>query len=368
MSNKQRIGLGIIGTGQAGTNHLKGIVALRSAGLIDADIVALCDIDSSVLKDVAKEFDVKSTYENYVDLIKNERVDVVYICTPTNKHQDMIKEAASAKKHILCEKPLANSCPQAQDMMAVTKSAEVYTSVGLVLRYDPFLLFAKKLISDHDLGSPMLAHIRDDQLFPEDHVHYSKWRGDTSVISGGTLIEHSIHNIDALRWFFGEVESVYAQINSFSGREVEDHASLIMTHKNGMVSTLDSIWHLVERPNERLIEFFFEKGYIGIRLESGKKYLEYHLQGEGPVRIWGETAIIALFEELGLDSKDVSQETLDALVSSGLERYAALSYSFLRTIRSDQKSSPDFMDAVAAHRIVDAAYESSEKDSAVTIL
>jgi myo-inositol 2-dehydrogenase/D-chiro-inositol 1-dehydrogenase len=360
--------LGIIGTGNTGTNHLKGIVALQNIGLLDIDIVALCDIDSDLLKKTAKEFKVKKTYENYEDLIDDENVDVVYICTPTNKHQDMVKSAAKSKKHILCEKPLANSSPQAQDLMAVTKSAEVQTSVGLLLRYDPFLLFARNLIAEHDFGIPMLARVRDDQLFPADHVYYSKYRADTSIVSGGALIEHSIYDIDVLRWLFGEIENVYAKINSFSGREVEDHASLIMTHKSGMVSTLNSVWHMVERPNERFLEFFFEKGYIGIRLESGKKYLEYHKQGEGPVRIWDETANPVLIEELGLQAKGLSQDVLNSFTSSGTARYAALSYAFLSSLHDDRCKSPDFMDAVAAHRIVDAAYESSEKGNPVVLL
>ncbi|MHA1577071.1 MAG: Gfo/Idh/MocA family protein [Candidatus Thorarchaeota archaeon] len=368
MSNKQRIRLGLIGTGTIGMTHLTGISALLEAELIDADIVALCDIDSEALSNAASLFDVKTTYENYVDLIDDENVDVIYICTPTNKHCDMVKAAAKAKKQIFCEKPLAHSWAQAQDLVAVTKSKEVVAGVGLVLRYDQFLLFARNLIAENDFGKPMLAHIRDDQRFPIDYVYYSKWRGDKSIAGGGTLLEHSIHDVDILRWFFGEVESVHAKVNFFAGREVEDHASLILTHQNGTVSTLDSIWHWVERNNERRIEFFFEKGYIGIRLESGKRYLEYHLQGKGPVRIWDETANDALLETLGLHTRNLQSNALEAITAVGSERYAALNYAFLSAIKSGQTPSPNFLDAVAAHRIVDAAYESSNKNETITLL
>jgi len=368
LSNKQRIRLGLIGTGTIGMTHLTGISALIEAELLGVDIVAVCDIDSDALTNAATLFDIKTTYENYIDLIEDEHVDVVYICTPTNKHGDMVKAAAKAKKHIFCEKPLAHSWAQAQDLVAVTKSEAVEAGVGLVLRYDQFLLFAKNLIAEYDFGTPMLAHIRDDQRFPIDYVYYSKWRGDKSIAGGGTLIEHSIHDVDLLRWFFGEVESVHAKVNFFAGREVEDHASLIMTHQNGTVSTLDSVWHWVERNNERMIEFFFEKGYIGIRLESGKRYLEYHLQGKSPVRIWDETANDALLEFLNLHTKNLKSNALEAITAVGSERYAAMNYAFLSALKSGQVLSPNFMDAAAAHRIVDAAYESATNNETITLL
>jgi predicted dehydrogenase len=301
-------------------------------------------------------------YENYHDLIKDDNVDVIYICTPTNLHSDMVKAASEAGKHIMCEKPLAHSCPQARDLVAVTRSSEVNTSVGLVLRYDPFLLHAKKLIGEHDFGQPMLAHIRDDQHFPIGYIYKSKWRSDQSISGGGTLIEHSIHDIDILIWLFGEIESVYAKTRKFAGKEVEDQASLIMTHRNGMVSTLDSIWHWVERPSERRIEFFFEKGHIHIRLESDERYLTYQLQGQSPVKVNVEVANSTLLATLGLHTHNIAPEAYDVLTSVGSERYTAMSYSFLNSIQKKESPSPSFMDAVQAHRIVDAAYVSANED------
>ncbi len=369
MSNGQSIRVGVIGAGNIGKIHLTGLASIKEAGLLDVEITALCDIDHEILTSASELFDVKTIYDDYNDLVQDSNVDVVYICTPTNRHIDMVKAAARAGKQVFCEKPLAHSCPQATEMLGVIMDSNVKSIAGLVLRYDQFLLYAKDLIETHEFGQPMLAHIRDDQRFPVDYTYYSKWRGVKSQAGGGTLIEHSIHDIDVLRWFFGDVEDVYARINHFSGKEVEDQASLIMTHKNGAVSTLDSIWHWVDRPNERSIEFFFEKGYLGIRLESGKRYLEYQLLDEAPIRIWQEKADDALIEHLGLHSKNsLSQEAVETITSVGPERYAALSYAFLSSLGTDVDPSPSFKDAVASHRIVDAAYESASKKRPVDLL
>ncbi|MEE9540618.1 MAG: Gfo/Idh/MocA family oxidoreductase [Candidatus Thorarchaeota archaeon] len=360
--------IGLIGTGNIGRTHLTSLASLRHSGLLDVDITAVCDIDEDAMQQAAELFDVPVTFKDFKDLIADETVDIVYICAPTNKHGSMVKAAAKAKKPLFCEKPLARSWPQASELMGVTKDAGVSSGVGLVLRYDQFLLHAKKLMETNDFGQPMLAHIRDDQRFPVDYVQYSKWRGTRSVAGGGTLIEHSIHDIDVLGWFFGTIESVYARINYFAGKEVEDQASLVLTHEGGAVSTLDSIWHWVERPNERMIELFFEKGVISIRLESGKRVLDYQLQGAGPVRVWEETANLTLLETLGVHSKNLPVESVETLTSVGAERYAALSYAFLKSVQSGTEPSPSFRDAVTAHKVVDAAYDSANKNQCVDLL
>jgi UDP-N-acetyl-2-amino-2-deoxyglucuronate dehydrogenase len=362
------IHVGIIGTGNIGKMHLMSIAALRESNLLNVKVSALCDTDKESLHQAAEFFDVSNTYDAFEDLINDDMVDIIYICTPTNKHADMVKSAAGAKKPIFCEKPLAHSCPQARELLAVTKDANVCAGVGLVLRYDQFLLHAKNLVETRDFGKPMLAHIRDDQRFPVDYVYYSKWRGDKSIAGGGTLIEHSIHDLDILRWFFGDVENVFAKVGFFAEREVEDQASLILTHKNGAVSTLDSIWHWVERPNERRIEFFYEKGYIGINLESGDRYLEYQLQGEESIRVSKENANESLIKKLDLHARNISPEAVETITAFGTERYSALSYSMLKAFQLGTTPSPDFVDAVEAHKIVDAAYESANRGIPVCLL
>ncbi|MCF2136017.1 MAG: Gfo/Idh/MocA family oxidoreductase [Candidatus Thorarchaeota archaeon] len=366
--SENRTGLGLIGTGNIGRTHLIGISSLIAAGLVDVDLVALCDTDKQSLKSAAELFEVPTTYTDYANLITDDNVDIVYVCTPTNRHPDIVKAAARAGKSVFCEKPLAHSCPQARDMLAVTQDAGVHAGVDLVLRYDQYLLYARELLKQHDFGNPMLVHIRDDQRFPVDYIYYSRWRGDKSIAGGGTLIEHSIHDVDLLVWLLGKVSDVYARVGFYAGREVEDMASLSLHHKNGAISTIDSIWHWVERPNERYIELFYEKGYIGIRLESGQRFLEYQLQDSPPIKVSAEKANHALLRQLGLDGTGLSADALEALTAVGTERYAALSYAFLNAIKHNQQPTPSFLDAITAHNIVDAAYESANLGRPVDIL
>jgi myo-inositol 2-dehydrogenase/D-chiro-inositol 1-dehydrogenase len=368
LSSEAGLRLGLIGIGKTGRIQLAALTAIKKSGLLGLEISAICDTDKSKATKVAKEFDIPTVYDKHEDLVNDENVDVVYVCTPTSKHIDMVKSAARANKAVYCEKPLAHSCPQVSELNAVAIDSSVKTSAGLLLRFDPFLLYAKKLISKHNFGRPLLAHIRDDQHFPMDKEDYTQWRGENCVPGGGIVLEQCIQDIDILSWFFGDVTNVFARVGFFVERSIEDQASLVMKHEDGTTSSIDAVWHLVDRPDERNIEFFFERGYIRITLESGSNYLDYHLQGEGPVRIHTENVEDILLEHLGISSKNMALEVREPLVDLSINRHAALSYAFLKAVNSNETPSPNFQDAVAAHKIVDAAYESANKGSPIDVL
>ncbi|TFG35016.1 Gfo/Idh/MocA family oxidoreductase [Candidatus Thorarchaeota archaeon] len=368
MSEEEELRLGLIGTGKIGRAHLTALSSLKNAKLANFNLDAISDTNIESLDRAAIEYGVPNKYDDYRDLLKDEKIDAVYICTPTSKHTDIVKAAAKAGKAIYCEEPLANSCPQARTLMAVTQDANVQSGSGLVLRYEPFLLYAKHLLSKYDFGRPMLAHIRADRQYTEEYDGLNKWRGEAQIAGGGTLSEHCVHDIDILAWFFGEIAEVQARVGFISGRGVEDIASITMVHKDGSMSTLDSIWHDMDRLDERRIEFFFEKGFILITLESGKRYLDYHLKGEGPVRIHAETADLVLLDHLGIQQNGASLDIYGVFMDSDISRYAALSYAFINSISSGESPSPNFSDAVNAHMIVDAAYESANNGTSIKIL
>jgi len=368
LSGDAHLRLGLIGIGKTGRTYLTALKSLKDAGLLNIEINAVSDVNESNLTKTAREFDVPLVYDDYMDLINDSNIDVVYICTPISKHADMVKQAAKANKAIHCEKPIAHSCPQVRELNAVAKASSVPTSAGLMLRYDPFLLYAKHLVKNNDFGKPILAHVRDDQQFPLDREEYAQWRSDSSVPGGGILLHQSIQDIDVLDWFFGEIVNVYAKVGFYSDLGVEDQASLIMKHKDGTTSTLDSIWHNLERSNERKIEFFFEKGFIEITLESGSTHLDYHLQGEGPIRVHPENTEQVLLEHLHLNSNNLALNIHEPLSDAGMNKHLALSYSFLKAIQSGETPSPNFQEAVLPHRIVDAAYESANMNAPLDIL
>ena len=365
---KKALQLGLIGIGKAGQRHLAALKSIKEAGLLDIEINAICDTDETRLKLTAAEYSIPAFYSNPTSLIDDENVDIVYVCTPGDMHANLVKEVALTGKAVYCEEPLARSCPQAREMNAVALDSAVPTSAGMMLRYDPFFVYAKQLLGRYDFGKPLLAHIREDQQFPLDQESFEQERDEDSIPGGGILLHQSIQDIDVLTMFFGDVATVYAQVGYLGGYEIEDQVSIIMKHNDGTTSTLDSLWHHLDRPDERKVEFFFENGFIGITLESGNSLLDYHLRGGGPVRVHHQSAEAALLDQLELSSNNLAFGIQESISNTGINKQLALSYSFLKAVHSGSTPSPSFMDALSAHRIVDAAYESSNNKTPIDIL
>ncbi|MES4792074.1 MAG: hypothetical protein C4321_02985, partial [Chloroflexota bacterium] len=118
---------------------------------------------------------------------------------------------------------------------------------------------------DASLGPLLTAHLRDDQFFPVRGHYGSTWRGSFKHAGGGTLIEHSIHDVDVFRWLFGDIAAVRCHTREATPGHpgVEDVALVTFQHVGGHQTTLTSVWHgLDDRPSTRFLEVFFEGGYF----------------------------------------------------------------------------------------------------------
>jgi predicted dehydrogenase len=360
MASKVRAG--IIGCGYSGrTQHLQALDTMKRMMLLDIDITAACDLNPERLKLFARLIPGIKTYENASQLISSNEVDVVFVCTPTKFHKESVAEAAKAGKDIFCEKPMATNLKDAEDMLRIVEKAGVKAQVGLVERYDPPLNYTKHIIDENrsTIDQPMCFLVRDDQYFPIRGEYQSTWRKDKEITGGGALIEHSIHDIDFMRWFFGDVEEVRANIRYFSGREVEDQANVLLRFENGAEGTLTSVWHeLGKRSSDRLIEIFYNKALF--HLEMGEYYTttapNFYIMGEGSaVRVKYNEAAQYVKRLLGIESKYDFGE------------YVYEDYSFIKSIQSDRQPKPGFEVGVYAHKVIDAAYASAKTNSTIKL-
>jgi predicted dehydrogenase len=229
------------------------------------------------------------------------------------------------------------------------------------MRFDPILNFSRHLIEDNKkrIGSPMNFVLRDDQFFPIRGQYQSTWRKDKDITGGGTLIEHSIHDVDFMRWFFGDIEEVRASMKYFSAREVEDQANVWLKFENGAEGMLSSIWHeLGMRGSNRLIEIFYNKALLHLELDGGSKSTMphfYQMGEENPIKINYRETNDYIKEKLGIQSK------------YELGEYTYEDYSFLKSIQQDKQPQPDFSAGVYAHKVVEAAYASARNNSTMKL-
>jgi predicted dehydrogenase len=347
-----RLGVGLIGCGFIGRFHSTGIRAAIRRDLVDADYVAVCDQDIGRARSFAEITGARLVTSNPDKLIDSPEVNVVYVCVPTSGHKELVLRAAAAGKHVFCEKPLATTLHDVEEMVTAVEDAGVRAGVGLILRHSPILAVLKSVTEDPTLGRLMAISFRDDQFFPIQGHYSSDWRKDRAIVGAGTLLEHSIHDADILRWFGGEVSSVRAAVRNFAGfNGVEDLATVHFEFESGALAELVSVWHSVlGRPSTRRLELFFEKGLFHVDHDFlGPIHLQTHARS-------AET----------ISEEEVRRRYLELAGLEGTEFEATLRYSFedlffLRAVAENRPPFPDFRVALAAHRIVDGCYRSANE-------
>jgi predicted dehydrogenase len=325
--------IGFVGAGLIATFHSK---MLRAAG-DEIERVGVVDVD----RERAERFAAASGHrvvEHESELL--ESCDAVYVCTWTSEHRRLVEAAAAEGVAVFCEKPLATSLADAESMAATVAASGITNQIGLILRRSPAYLLARDLIDDPAAGRAMSVVFRDDQFIPVQGHYASTWRADRRLAGAGTLLEHSIHDVDMLRHLIGDVESVTTRSANFHGHDgIEDTVVATITFADGAVGTLASIWHdNLARPSLRRVEVFCERRHIVI---EGDWF--------GPVS-WTDADGTA-----GALAGDELVERTHGLAPGGHNPDVA----FVRAVRDGGRAWPDLDVGVAAHRVVDAMYRSA---------
>ncbi len=350
--------VGLIGAGNIGRFHSRGLRGITRMGLVDAKYVAVCDREIERAESFARIADLELATSDPDELIASPLVNTIYVCTWTGEHKPLVLKAAAAGKHVFCEKPLARNLEEAREILAAVRAAGVRHQVGLVLRHSPICLVLKELMSDPELGRPMAVCFRDDQFFPIQGHYASSWRKDVARTGGGALIEHSIHDIDILSFILGDIASVRAITCNFAGHDgVEDLGAVTLHFASGATGQLMSLWHdILSRGSGRYLEFFFERGYFATDQDffGDIKYETYATNGPAVLR--DEEIRQRYLEMIGLaGNEDIAQ---------ALARYSLEDYFFLRAIAEERDPYPGFEVAVRAHEYIDAIYRSAAQGGA----
>ena len=133
-----------------------------------------------------------------------------------------------------------------------------------MLRSSPAFLEMKHQIDDPRSGRVQAVVLRDDQFLPVQGMYGSTWRADPAKAGAGTMLEHSIHDVDALEWLLGPAVSVSARSSTFHGNPgIEDTVVVGMEMAGGAQVSLTSVWHqLLERPSLRRLEVICEHAFL----------------------------------------------------------------------------------------------------------
>lgn len=330
--------VGFLGAGLIARSHARGL--LDDDGV---EISTVYDLDRRRADRFALDF-ASSTRASVADPeAVIEGSDAVYVCTWTVAHPELVRAIAEAGKPVFCEKPLAIDLAGAEAMLAAVTKASVVNQVGLVLRNSPSFRWLRHRLRSPEVGPIMNIVFRDDQYLPTQGLYESTWRGDRTKAGAGTLLEHSIHDFDLLRWMMGPIGSVSARVGTVHGIDgIDDQASALLVARTGAQATLTSVWHdVLSRPSQRRVEVICQRAVLTLAGDW-----------RGPVSIeWGASPV-AEVEELEGDQLAATAAAMDGL---GVNADAA----FIDAIRRGEGAYPDFSIAVEAHRLADAAYRSA---------
>ncbi len=337
--------IALIGCGHIGTVHSYALAQLTRAGLVDAAVTTTFDPDRSRAVRLAEHHDAQAhdRLESALDA-----ADVAWICTWTAGHVEAVEAAVARDLAVFCEKPLAPTIEACRSIADLLRDRP--HQVGLVLRHAPvFAAFASAVASGR-YGRPMTMVFRDDQYFPIQGMYGSTWRKDVDKAGGGTLIEHSIHDVDVMQWILGPAVSVRARTaETFGYPGIEDVASLAVDFESGVTASLTSVWHQVmTRPSTRRLELFCEDAMLW----TEDDYL-------GPLHV--ETS--AGHEEVMAPAPAwIDRLTAPEVFAKSVAQYAEPGKAFLDALVSDgaaARGTPDVDMALSAHEVVDAAYRSA---------
>lgn len=193
------INVGIVGAGNIGRVHSRSY-----AQLANARVVAVADIDHQAADAMAAKHGARAYYDMRY-LFDDKDVQVVDVCLPTYLHEQGVIGAASAGKHVLCEKPVALTVDSAERMISAIEHAGVKAMVAQVIRFWPHYLTIKEMLDRGDLGLPIMAYAARLGRQPM----WTSWYSDPNL-SGGALLDLHVHDLDWLYYLFGRPKTVYA--------------------------------------------------------------------------------------------------------------------------------------------------------------
>lgn len=224
--------VGIIGAGFMGQAHANRWIQHQ-----DVELMGICDLD----RDSAKR--IEAPYFADVDALLKAAPDVVDICTPTTTHLPLIKKVAAAGKAIMVEKPLARTISDCDEVVETVERHGVPVMAAHVLRYFPEYEAARRMVNEGKIGKPATARLGRLAPFPN-ITKKNNWYADTAA-SGGVVLDMIIHDLDWLRWCFGEVTRIFAKglfERKFSGGTLLDYALVTMRFKSGVLAHVTGSW------------------------------------------------------------------------------------------------------------------------------
>ena len=257
---------GVIGMGKMGILH-SGILN----SMEDVRVTAIADNQTFLLKTINALLPKITTYTDYNGMIEQENLDVIFITTPTSLHTRIAQECIKNNIPFFVEKPLGTSVADCQSLLQSMNKNPTINMVGYCKRFQHTFHKAKEIIDKNVLGE--LVYFNATTYVSQIFSKGVRWRYDKKTSGGGVLNTFSVHAIDLLLWYFGEILSLQGNIKNYYSQEVEDFAHCYLKFKQGPEGFFDTTWSVRNyRMPEIKIELHAENGMLIVTDDYLKTY------------------------------------------------------------------------------------------------
>lgn len=367
MASRQSVNVGLVGTSWwADAMYLP---ALKNHP--QADVMAVCGRNPARTQAFADDWSIPSIYTDYEAMIEEAALDAIIISTPNRLHYPITMKALERGLHVLCEKPLAMNYAQAKTMTEAAHDAGVINMVPFTYSYMPTARYLKVLVDEGYIGQPYHLNMRYYTGYGRTNDYM--WRFDRGEAGAGVVGDLGTHFIYLARWFYGEITAVQCLLGYHQPQRDprpdgqpydvgDDSAMLLLEFASGAQGAI----HVTAMCYEDTP--FGQTHHMELHGSAGTLYsftdwdrvqqVSGARVGEGPVKelpipdaIWGKAR----------------RDTVHNTYRDVFREHDFMARGFITAIVSDEPVKPDFEDALAVQRVLEAALRSAAEKRRVIV-
>ena len=372
------LNIGLIGYGFMGRTHSNAYRKVNNFFELTHQPIlkACCARSEEKIKSFADNWGFESYETDWRKLVERADIDVVDICVPNHLHREIAVAAAECGKMVLCEKPLARTVAEGEEMCAAVEQAKVNTMVWFNYRRVPAIALAKQVIDEGRIGTPFhyrATYLQDWTIATDvPQGGNTLWRLDLEAAGSGVTGDLLAHSIDTAEWLNGPIQSVTGRTETFVKERVhqetgkvqpvgiDDACMFLAVFQNGSMGTFESTRYARGRKNYNMFELNGENGSVFFDLEDPHwlQYFKYvdpitgdkiedHLTGWQKIHVTN-------FEHPYMDRWWVPGTTI------GYEHtFINALADFLKGLETGESVQPDFHSALRTQKVCDAVIQSA---------
>lgn len=365
--------IGLIGFGFMGKTHAYAVQSLKFYYKdipFDVQIKSVCTAHIETARSAAEQFGFEYYTTNEDDIINDEDIDIIDICTPNADHYSTLKKAVAAGKHIYCEKPLCVSYEQAHEIEELAEKAGIKLQIVFNNRFLAPIMRAKEIIDEGRLGRILTFRSAYLHSSATDISRNAGWKQNRDICGGGVLFDLGSHAIDLIYYLCGEFESVIGKSQiahevrkGMDGKPWKTNADeafyMIATLKNGAVGTVEASKVAVGTNDDFTVDIYGEKGALKFDLMQ-PNYLWFYDNTAENSDMGGYKGFTRI--------ECVGRYPLPGGTFPGakapvgwIRGHIGSMYSFLSCIDNDTAPTPSVSDAAHIQWVMEKAYESDQR-------